>query len=559
MIQKIDLEEQINDAFVSLGFPPRGNQVSICLDVLDKFINEEKRNVCLCAGTGVGKSVISAVIARVLDKATPDNNALPSITCVGTNALSKQYSESFSDLGKYEYFQIMGASNYSCAFMEGQLSNPIKTADQCVKSKLMPQEVDRYCKGCEYDEAKKVVNSTANLVTNYTYYMISALASNHLKKRKLFVADESHTLNEWFCSYAEILVSVDNIDRYIKELGDTNGKCDDQIAGLIMLKQKVSSSEITEENYTQYLEILCSLYNSVADVLASQSSQLKSIDVVKSGKYDKLSSKYISLGSKISDLFNNEYDHVFDNSVPGTFTIKTIFIGKMMGKLLTDYNLFMSATITPDYAFDVLELDRDETSFILLPPVFPPENKPLFFIGKNALNYNSLKDPDVIDVMKHSVKSIIDFHAGQKGLILSPSFYLGSQMVYRLQGTKVFEHKSGVKLQDLILDFKRYKGSAVLVSPSIWEGLDFPEDDSRFQIILKSPYPNLSDKRVKHIADKYPHIYQEMTLLKLLQGVGRSIRSPIDTAATYFIDPSSKKIYNGKQNLWKDHYDVKTN
>jgi ATP-dependent DNA helicase DinG len=554
----IELKEEISNAYKSLGFVPRGNQEEICYNVLDAFLNKQKQNVCLVAGTGVGKSILGAVISTVLDKCSDETDKLASIIAMGTNSLSKQYAESFSKLGKYQFFQVMGASNYGCNFMETQLSATVKTADACVKKNLLPQESDKYCNNCSYDQAKKATNITANLITNYTYFMISALASNHLKPRKLHIFDEAHTLNDWFCSYSEILISVELIDKYIKELGDTNGKCDNEMASLIILKEKVTSGKVNESNYIKYITVLQKLYASIANILDIQSNSLKSVDIVKSGKYEKIASKYLNLSMKISDFFENEYDHVFDNSVPNTFTIKTIFIGKLMDKLLTKYNLFMSATITPDYVFDVLQLDNNSTEFIMIDPVFPPENKPLFFIGKSPLNFNSLKNPDVISDLKNAVKSIIDFHKDQKGLIIAPSFYLGSQLVYGLRNTKVFEHKSGVNLSDLIVDFKKYKGSAVLVSPSIFEGLDFSGDASRFQIICKSPYPSLGDKRIKHIADNYGHIYQEMTLLKILQGIGRSIRSPDDWAATYFLDPSSKKLYNSTQNLWKDHYEVKT-
>jgi Rad3-related DNA helicase len=311
MIQKIDLEEQILVAYNELGFSPRGNQAVICHDVLDAFLNKGKKNVCLVAGTGVGKSVLGAVISRVIDHYTPESSALASTITMGTNSLARQYAESFSALGKYEFFQVQGASNYSCPFMESQLSATIKTADACVKKNLIPQESDKYCSKCEYDAAKKVINSTSNLITNYTYFMVSALASHHLKERKLNVFDEAHTLSDWFCSYAEILVSVDLIDRYIKELGDTNGKCDDQIAGLIVLKQKVSSNEVSDENYIQYLKILLELYNSASRILASQSVSLKTVDIVKSGKFDKISAKYASLGMKISDTKYIHYQDYF--------------------------------------------------------------------------------------------------------------------------------------------------------------------------------------------------------------------------------------------------------
>jgi Rad3-related DNA helicase len=238
------------------------------------------------------------------------------------------------------------------------------------------------------------------------------------------------------------------------------------------------------------------------------------------------------------------------------FTVKPIFVGSMMSNLLTTYNLFMSGTITESYAYDILELSPDETEIIQLESVFPPENKPIFFIGKQALNYNTLKDPETIDTLKTQIKKIVNFHDGQKGLILVPSFYLGNQLSYGIKYTRVFEHKSGTNISELIEDFKKYKGSAVFVSPSIFEGLSFDGDDCRFQVLVKAPYDSLGDKRIKHIADNYPKIYQEMALLKIIQGAGRGVRSPDDFAASYCLDSSIQRLFNSKSNIWKSHFKV---
>lgn len=557
MVDSEILKNEIKASFKMLGYESRGNQEQIVYDVLDLFLNKNKRNVVLGAPTGAGKSLIGAVISDCINKLTErESGVLPSIIAMGTNSLAKQYSDSFSHLDKSEYFQIRGAGTYSCAYMEAQPSAVSKTADECVVKKLHETEVEKYCKKCEFNIAKKIINATDNLVTNYTYFMISALASGHLKPRNLHIFDEAHTLNSWFCSYSEIVVSIDLLDRYIKELGDVNGKCDNEIAALIMLKDKITIKEVGENNYKQYLEVLKSIYTSVASTLGAQSTLLTKVDVLKSSKYDKMARKYISLASKITDLFDNDYDHVFDAAVPNTFTVKTIFISHMIEKLLTEYNLFMSGTITESYVYDILELDKEKTAIIQLPPVFPKENKPIFFIGKQSLNYQVMKDPETISTLKDQIKKIVTFHKDQKGLILVPSFYLGSQLAYNMKYTKVFEHKQGTNISELISDFKDYKGSSVFVSPSIFEGLSFDDDLSRFQIIVKSPFESLGDKRVKYIADNYPKIYQEMTLLKIVQGAGRAVRSPEDYAATYCLDQSTQRIFEDKSNIWKSHFKI---
>jgi len=122
----------------------------------------------------------------------------------------------------------------------------------------------------------------------------------------------------------------------------------------------------------------------------------------------------------------------------------------------------------------------------------------------------------------------------------------------------LFIHEQGSNSGEIVEEFKKYKGSGVLISPSIFEGLDFANDQSRYQIICKTPYASLGDLRIKKIADSYGNIYREMTLYKILQGIGRSIRSAEDTAVTYCLDKSSEIIFKSNLNIWKDRYEIKT-
>ena len=121
-----------------------------------------------------------------------------------------------------------------------------------------------------------------------------------------------------------------------------------------------------------------------------------------------------------------------------------------------------------------------------------------------------------------------------------------------------FEHKQGEKLQVVLDDFKKYnKGPAVLISPSAFEGIDLSDDLSRFQIIVKAPFPSLGDKRMKFILDKYPEIYEIITIQKLVQGAGRSVRSPDDYAKTYILDQNAQRLFTSAKNIWKDEFDLR--
>ena len=76
----------------------------------------------------------------------------------------------------------------------------------------------------------------------------------------------------------------------------------------------------------------------------------------------------------------------------------------------------------------------------------------------------------------------------------------------------------------------------VLMGPSLLEGLDLHEDKSRFQVFAKVPYPNLKDRFVKAKIDVDPTWYNWKSIIAILQGVGRSVRSQDDWAVTYFLD-----------------------
>jgi len=88
----------------------------------------------------------------------------------------------------------------------------------------------------------------------------------------------------------------------------------------------------------------------------------------------------------------------------------------------------------------------------------------------------------------------------------------------------------------------------ILVSPSMMNGVDLKDDLSRFQIIMKIPYPNISSNKIKKRQQDFGEWYNWKTCADLIQMYGRSIRSEEDNAETYILDDSFSNIlkYNYK-------------
>jgi Rad3-related DNA helicase len=547
-----DRTNEITKAFTELRFKPREGQIKICNDILSAYIDEGMQNVLLCADTGVGKSIIAAVVANVLGE--KNQNDRKAVFISSTNSLVNQYADTFVDQPDEEFFRIKGASNYQCNYFVSK-SGKETSAEECVSKELTEIEKNRFCSKCDFKKAKEQINNTENLITNYSYFMIGRLLTKHVNPRNLHVFDEAHLMNDVFCDQFGISLSVVQIDKQVAELKTVmNGKANNFIADLVMLRDNIKHKMINGSNYNDYLITAKRIYGGIAR-LASQHSSLIP-DMSAKAKMKKVASKYAGIQTSIAEFFIHAYDHVFDDSAPDQIAVKPIFISKMINGMLARHNLFMTATLSLDFAKTTLNLDEKTTKYIDAAPVFPASNRPLFFVGKDSLNYAKMQQPSTFTEIGNIVNLITQNHNDDKGIMLVPSFSTGRQICQHLKGTKVFEHVSGTKIVDIMKTFKEYKGSAILVSPSIFEGLDFQNDQSRYQIIVKTPFAMLGDKRIKRIAEEYPNIYREIALYKIIQGIGRSIRSPSDFAATYFLDKSSETLFNSNLNGWKHRFEV---
>lgn len=526
--------------------------------VLEQFFDFNKRNVVLSADTGTGKSIIAAVIAKCFNYIEPEK--LAAFTLMQNNALVGQYADTFGKYSEKEFYQIKGASNYPCPALQELTNDPNVNAESCVFEQLPEPAKLKFCTKCSFRKSRSLRNETMNLITNYSYYFVSKMWSESLEDRPLTVFDEAHTINEVFCDHNAIFFSVERLDDYANEVTrDLGPHAEAEAKTFREIKSMIKSGQVRESNYMDVCRKLLHAYKTLTEKYMEHAEGKSMENAV---KIKSIGKKYFNLGCKIGDLIQYNYDHVFEyrGDDEQSVSIKPVFIGRMAETILGKRNLFMSATISDKYIIETLELDHKTVGFVKLPPVFPAEAKAIVFVGNRSLNYGLMNDSDVIADLANQCNMIVDAHAGQeeKGLILVPSFKVAEQMAQGIKSrrARVFLHDRRTPLHNLLYDFKKCTKPAVLISPSIYEGLDFAGDDSRYQIILKAPYPSLGEKRMKHIADKYGDIYRLMTLKKVIQGIGRSVRSEDDWAVTYVLDANVKKLFNSDLNVWEDQFEV---
>ncbi len=574
---KMRYETQILQAYERLGFKPRGRQVEDIDKILTAFLDEGFKTVILSAPTGTGKSIIGAVTAEVLHKIRfPDAQAGGSFLLSPTNILSEQYHKTFQegrDPNDTRFRMIKGAGNFNCE----ALSSPseVQTAEVCslrlFQKEKMDDMIGKYCDGCEYAHQKKMRDRARHLITNYAYYFVDRMYLQMMEKRTVCVFDEAHLINDLFTEHNAIYFSDSRLKKMSEEINESLSLGHTGIFKTIKsIKEDLNAGKINEITYMSYLEKLATLYYDVNE--AAQTAAEREVRNPKRYlQLSKLSKKYFGLGCKIGDLLEYGYPHAFEykerdpkfKDSEDEVSVKPIFVGDMFENLINaEFNLLMSATFSEQYARRTLTLEN--AKHIRLEPTFPKQNKKIVFYKPQNLNFNTLKDAKTVKQLQATVYEIVKHHTdkGERGLVLAPSFALAEGIATSLGqmrlNTRVFEHKRGEKLAEVLDRFKKYNGGpAVLVTPSGFEGMDLAGDLSRYQIILKAPFGSLGEARMKKILATWPDIYSLLCTMKLVQGAGRSVRGPEDYATTYMLDSNIQRLWTAKNMEWSDEFMTK--
>lgn len=546
--------------FKKLGLSPRDNQLSIINDILTAFYKEDYKNVILNAATGTGKSVIGLIVSMCCVEGSSNQRAW---ILMHQNQLMRNY---FDMVDQHDDFlALKGASNYSCDVLKDDFDGV--TAESCIYDALNKAESKdvAICEFCDYKNTRRRMHYTKYLVSNYSYFLIQMLYvrpardTYELHKAAINVFDESHLINEVFSSHMSVFMSPKRFQTLLDDLHLINSHHAGHLAHWIL-----DWNNVDESNYMSFFKEVGDAYL----VLSKHYEELAKKHMNKKQYSDyllanKTSKKYADFHCKIDDLFKYQFEHIFDKSEQNEITIKPIFVKDLISEIMfADKNLFMSATNSQYMLEQQLNLNPKTTKFINIPSHFPVENKKVYFLDIAEMNYNNMKDPKIVKSILENVVKVIKFQhsKNESGVIITPSFKINELIANEIKKYVpkqcVFEHQSGTKAEVTVNSFKKSKGFSVLISPSIWEGVSLDDDLSRWQIIVKAPYGSLGDKRVSYIAKKFPKIYRLETLIKIIQGIGRSVRSKEDYATTYMIDTHLTQLFNSPMNVWAEQYEA---
>jgi Rad3-related DNA helicase len=398
---------------------------------------------------------------------------------------------------------------------------------------------------CVYKEKKKKFLESTESVTNFPYLLTEANYNGKITPRSLLVIDECHNTESELSKFIEVTIS----ERFAKSVLKLQfPKQTTQFQAVKWIK------DVYYPKADRQLAYVEKQLERFGDDFRAKLKEFKSVNrqyELLRGHVGKIE-KFLELYDKDNWVF--ELIPSFNRSMR-KFSFKPLDVAPYATDSLFrlgDRVLMMSATILDKEAFcHELGIDPSSASFISIDSPFPKENRPIFTVGVGNMSAKYIDQ--TLPKMIVAVKSILDDHKTDKGIIHCNSYKIANYLKDNINNKRLLIHNT--KNRDEILEkHKSSKIPTVILSPSMTEGVDLKDDLSRFQILMKVPFPYFGSPLVKKKSSKYDWWYGYATSKTVVQSIGRSVRNEKDVAVTYILDSAWDWFYNKNERFFSNDF-----
>jgi Rad3-related DNA helicase len=396
---------------------------------------------------------------------------------------------------------------------------------------------------CDYYLHKHLAYKSSFRIINYHEYftLVNNIASKDKLSTKLLICDEAHMLEEKVIDFYNVAIDNKLLNPLRKhELIDKN--------------LKVEYKEEDKEYYKQLLIVIIKGYTDLINIMAEaigrsslHESEKRKL-TFKLAEYEERLQRLTTV-LNVLELYPDNFivDAVVNKRKNLVVKLLPLNISPFLRPVFdrVQYRVFMSATIDYPMLKRELGLADADTILIDLPSPFPVENRKVFLMNAYTLNRENMSDKRTLMQVSSVIDSLMSKHQNEKGLILTTSYELaGNIFRYSNNKSRLLLTKD-ISAKEVLEKHARTNANVIL-TPTMWEGVDLKDDLCRFIIIAKTPYPSLADKRIKVKAERDKEWYRSVTLMRLIQGCGRGVRHDKDYCITYILDSNATWLIKGK-------------
>ena len=527
------------------------------LEEIEQAIKSGFKYIFLEAPAGFGKSPVAIALARYLGS---------SHICTATKDLQAQYSRDFPFIR-----EVKGKSNFICIIKDEMGLDETCNYGPCLKddgydciyktklgdykvqgegTKYESVDLDHFAqkkyidkmksqskiiqfdwKPCHYYHQKWIALKSSHTIYNYKYFLSDVFYSNNLQKRQLLVLDEAHTVESEVADFKSFTIFNEGITGFLPKLSipyKNEYDIETWITFGTELREKLlifidKASTILDKNIDQYPVT----EKNLIDAITKEKNLTTVIEDMRNNKDN-------WIVTNVEKAANNQLRKVLVTPIDVSSYFKDILD---KGSI----SLFMSATIlSKDYLCKIGGIKSDQVKFIRVQESnFPLKNRPIYLMNVAWLNAKTMNQS--LPAIANAVNNIMTTHKNEKGIIHTTSY---SQLrfikenISKENAIRLIETGSKFDRNEMLEKHYNSSKPTVLISPSLYLGVDLKDNLSRFQIIVKVPYADLTDRKISVMKQRDPNWYTWNAILKLIQAYGRSIRSKEDFANTYILDSS---------------------
>lgn len=501
----------------------RPSQIDV-MNAIEVAFDKGYRNVLLEAPVGSGKSAIAVACAKfygethiltprksLQDQYLTDFHKESLVTMKGRNSYPCTYE---SELNAAQYEQVVhkirnGKVLFLTPFDTPCSEGPCLTSVDAKRKCTQPDREGIEIYPCPYHVAIDTAQKENIIVHNLHSFIFQTYYSSRFIKRKLLVIDEAHEVESILRGFAEKKISL---PLFIKD-----------------------EDEPIEGQYTT----LDQWANWLSQFSEKYSTRAKSNEVSPRQEFEGILLMLKDLSEMVGTKFviTIERDPIRKRS---RFTFTPEYVGSLVDKYILNYGdkrLLMSGTIySKDLYCRLSGLKPEETCFIKIGSSFPKENRPIYLKPDYTVDTSHKTWDKNFKKMIENIRTVMGVFKDDKGLIHAPSYLAGLTLYNALKDTgRVIKHDKD-NFQQTLFDFYESDEPLILISPTCQQGVDMKGDRSRFQIILRVPYPSTTDKLMaKKVKEDFPY-YNYQALITFGQQIGRINRSEDDFGATILMD-----------------------
>ena len=460
--------------------------------------------------TGYGKSLLGMLTAV---SGSPGDGKVVFLT--STKGLQSQLMSDFGSLGMVD---IRGQNDYTCIeFPRTQVDKaPCHTGYACpVKAQ------------CHYYSQLDKARRSHMVVTNYHYWMYQ---TNHtpdgldLVQRdergqvisrnnttRLLICDEAHQVNSALESFLSLRFTkrdhewfpwqVDwDYDRWVHEARLAKTDMEEELVQLVgRISRTEPGSDLNAKLVTKHQQM------QALDRRLNELRKGSCVGWVPQSTEEEATWTPVKPGV---------YNHLLFQSVPKVLLMSAMFTKPMMQKL------------------------NIQGEWIDAPSPFPVRNTPIMHINTVRVDYRAT-DEQMLAWVKR-IDEIIGARQFKKGIIFTVSYararFLAHNSIYSGQ---MYQHTSR-NIAQVVEQFKKAKPPAVLVSPSVTTGYDFPEKECEYIVVGKIPYPDSRGALIKARQKEDSNHTAQLAMEVLVQEAGRGTRSATDRCQVFVVDDTWK-------------------